>query len=146
MPKVSAVPVLTSANQLLNMPPADYMNQLQLDFFKGLLQDLKREANEHILLIRQEMALPSDEADELDRATAEDETRQRMRIAEREYLLMKKIDKAMTRIENHDYGCCEVSGIEIGLERLLARPTTEYSAIEKERLEELERCFTKSRY
>lgn len=146
MPKVSAAPVLTSANQLLNMPPADYMNQLQLDFFKGLLQGLKGEASEHILVIRQEMALPSDEADELDRATAEDDNRQRMRIAEREYLLMKKIDKAMIRIENHDYGYCEVSGVEIGLERLLARPTTEYSAVEKERLEELERCFSKSRY
>ena len=146
MAKVSVAPVLTSTNQLLNMPPADYMNALQLGFFKQLLLDFKREANEHILLIRQEMALPSDEADELDRATAEDESRQRMRIAEREYLLMKKIDKAMTRIENSDYGYCEVSGEAIGLERLLARPTTEYSAVEKERLEELERCFSKSRY
>ena len=146
MVKVSAAPVLTSANQLLKMPSADYMNELQLDFFKQLLLDLKREASKHIDMIREEIALPSDEADELDRATAEDETRQRMRIAEREYLLMKKIDKALTRIENHDYGYCEVSGMEIGLKRLLARPTTEYSAVEKERLEELERCFSKSRY
>ena len=90
MAKVSAAPVLTSANELLKMPSADYMNELQLDFFKQLLLSLKREASEHIDMIRGEIALPSDEADELDRATAEDETRQRMRIAEREYLLMKK--------------------------------------------------------
>ena len=68
-----------------------------------------------------------------------------MRIAEREYLLMRKIDKALERIEQKDYGYCEASGVEIGLARLLARPTTEYSFDEKARRETLERCYAKSR-
>src|SRR5690606_34404775 len=82
--------------------------------------------SEHTKTIKQEIAYPVSEADELDRALFEEKKRQRMRIAEREYFLLRKIDKALERIERHDYGYCEASGIGIGLERLLARPTTEY--------------------
>lgn len=68
-----------------------------------------------------------------------------MRIAEREYYLMRKIDKALERIEDGSYGYCEASGVEIGLQRLLARPTTEFSTEEKTRQEQLERNFSKTR-
>jgi len=134
-----------SRAQLLAMPAFSYMNDVQLGFFKRLLLDLKRQTGEHIETIKQEIAVPLTEADELDRAIAEEENRQRMRIAEREYFLLRKIDKALDRIERKDYGYCDASGVEIGLERLLARPTTEYSTEEKARQEELERNFSKHR-
>jgi DnaK suppressor protein len=118
---------------------------VQLDFFRALLLDLKRQTSEHIETIKQEIASPATEADELDRALLEEENRQRMRIAEREYYLLRKIDKALDRIERGEYGYCEASGMEIGLQRLLARPTTEYSAEEKARQEQLERNYTKLR-
>ncbi len=144
-PKISTPKAPLTAADLLQMPASDYMNEVQLAFFKQLLLDLKRQTGEHIETIKQEIAAPSTEADELDRALAEEENRQRMRIAEREYFLMRKIDKALDRIERQDYGYCEASGVEIGLERLLARPTTEYSTEEKARQEELERNFSKQR-
>jgi DnaK suppressor protein len=118
---------------------------VQLAFFRQVLLELKQATSEHIETIKQEIAAPSTEADELDRALLEEENRQRMRIAEREYFLLRKIDKALDRIERKDYGYCEASGVEIGLERLLARPTTEYSTEEKTRQEELERNFSKQR-
>ena len=36
--------------------------------------------------------------------------------------LINKIDQALTRIENKEYGFCVVSGEEIGIKRLEARP------------------------
>nr|WP_324258248.1 TraR/DksA C4-type zinc finger protein [Cellvibrio fontiphilus] len=137
-------PAMTAA-KLLKMPASAYMNEVQLDFFRALLLDLKRQTSEHIETIKQEIASPATEADELDRALLEEENRQRMRIAEREYYLLRKIDKALDRIERGEYGYCEASGMEIGLQRLLARPTTEYSAEEKARQEQLERNYTKLR-
>lgn len=134
-----------TAEKLLKMPASDYMGEAQLEFFRALLLDLKQQTSEHIEVIKQEIAAPSSEADELDRALLEEENRQRMRIAEREYFLLRKIDKALDRIERGEYGYCEASGMEIGLQRLLARPTTEYSAEEKARQEQLERNYTKQR-
>lgn len=134
-----------TAEKLLKMPSSAYMNYQQLAFFRSLLLDMKRETSEHIETIKQEIAAPMSEADELDRALFEEENRQRMRIAEREYYLLRKIDKALDRLDRNDYGYCEASGVEIGLQRLLARPTTEYSAEEKARQEQLERNFSKQR-
>ncbi len=132
--------------KLLRMPAKDYMSPEQLAFFKHQLLTLKQQTSEHIETIKQEIAGSQlREADELDRAHAEEDNRQRMRIAEREYYLMRKIDKALERIEDRSYGYCEASGIEIGLQRLLARPTTELSTEEKARQEQLERNFSKVR-
>ncbi len=132
---------LTEA-ELLSMPASDYMNDAQLAYFKHLLLTIKTETADHIETIKQEVAEPLREADELDRAAHEEEYRQRMRIAEREFFLMRKIDKALERIENKDYGYCEMSGVEIGLKRLLLRPTTELCTEEKNRQEQIERNFS----
>lgn len=142
---LSATRIPLTAAELLQMPAADYMSAAQLAFFRQLLLDLKQQTAEHIEAIKQEIAAPSTDADELDRALWEEESRQRMRIAEREFFLLRKIDKALDRIEQGDYGYCEASGVEIGLARLLARPTTEFSTEEKARQEELERSFSKQR-
>lgn len=73
-----ARPASLTAAELLQMPAADYMNDVQLAFFRHLLLDLKRQTSEHIETIKHEIAAPSVEADELDRAMAEEENRQRM--------------------------------------------------------------------
>jgi DnaK suppressor protein len=46
-----------------------------------------------------------------------------LRNRDRERKLIKKINETITKIDNGDYGYCESCGIEIGLERLQARPT-----------------------
>ena len=46
-----------------------------------------------------------------------------LRTRDRERKLIKKIEEAIEKVENDDYGYCDVCGIEIGIRRLEARPT-----------------------
>jgi DnaK suppressor protein len=140
-----AEPSLTEA-RLLRMPEKDYMNTQQREFFRQRLLELKRETQESIEAIKQDIAHGERESDELDRAHAEEENRQRMRIAERHYFLLRKIDKSLLRIAEGSYGYCEITGDAIGLQRLLLRPTAELCAEEKARQELLERNFSQQRH
>ena len=60
-------------------------------------------------------------------------------MRDRERKLLKKINTALTRVENGEYGWCLETGEPIGLARLLARPTAEYSIEAQERHEKLEK-------
>ncbi len=64
-------------------------------------------------------------ADPNDRATQEEEFSLELRTRDRERKLMAKIDESLNRIDAGDYGICEECGIDIGIERLKARPTAE---------------------
>ena len=61
------------------------------------------------------------------------------RVRDRERKLLKKIHSALARIESGDYGWCLETGDPIGLPRLLARPTAEYSIEAQERHEQKEK-------
>ena len=58
-----------------------------------------------------------------DRATQETEFSLELRTRDRERKLIKKIEEAISTLENGDYGFCESCGIDIGIRRLEARPT-----------------------
>lgn len=62
--------------------------------------------------------------DPTDRATLESDRNFMLRIRDREHKLIKKIKKALERIENGTFGVCESCGEEISIERLKARPVT----------------------
>lgn len=47
-----------------------------------------------------------------------------LRIRDRERKLIFKIQEALQRLENGEYGVCEQCGEEIGIGRLKARPVT----------------------
>ena len=64
-------------------------------------------------------------ADPNDRATQEEEFSLELRTRDRERKLMAKIDESLNRIDSGEYGICEECGIEIGINRLKARPTAE---------------------
>ncbi|KUJ85037.1 RNA polymerase-binding protein DksA [Microbulbifer flavimaris] len=132
--------------ELLQMPAADYMNEQQLDFFKHRLQQLHEETAAEVAAAREAVATTDlAAADELDRAAAEEENRQRLRFAERKYYLLRKIQRSLDKIEDGSYGYCEISGDPIGLQRLLLRPTAELSFEEKSRQEQKEKSFRKNR-
>lgn len=59
-----------------------------------------------------------------DQASVEIDRNFMLRLRGREQKLLKKIDSAIERIENENFGTCEVCGEEIGIKRLLARPVT----------------------
>ena len=60
--------------------------------------------------------------DDLDIAVAEQENTMTLRMAERDNKLLVKINAALERIENGTFGYSVISGDEIGLSRMLARP------------------------
>ena len=71
--------------------------------------------------------------------SAEEHRQWQLRMLEREKKLLDKIDEALDRIANGDYGYCEETGEPIGLRRLLLRPTATLSIEAKERQEQMER-------
>ena len=80
-------------------------------------------------------------ADPTDRASHEAERSFELRIRDREHKLIKKIKKALERIENKTFGICEVCEEPISLERLKARPVTTQCIDCKKREEDMEKAL-----
>ena len=133
------------AQQLLAMPEEAYMNDEQLAFFQRRLLAERAEVETHLEEVRKAIADNERSGDDLDRAAVEEELRLLLRQADRETRLLRKIAKALRRIEEGDYGYCEETGQPIGLRRLLLRPTAELCLEAKERQELREHHFSKSR-
>ena len=102
----------------------EYMNSDQLAHFMDILQNWRQELMEEVDRTVHHM---QDEAanfpDPADRATQEEEFSIELRTRDRERKLIRKIDKTIELIEQDDYGFCDTCGVEIGLQRLEARPT-----------------------
>lgn len=82
---------------------------------------------------------PDDFPDEIDTASSEINLAFTGRLRERERGLLAKIDAALEKIEQGEYGACEKCGEEIGLKRLEARPVAELCIDCKAEQERLER-------
>jgi DnaK suppressor protein len=74
--------------------------------------------------------------DEQDQATAEQEITMNLRMSERNTNLLQKINAALDRIENGTYGYSVISGDEIGIQRMLARPLATMTIEEQEEYEQ----------
>jgi DnaK suppressor protein len=115
----------------------EYMSARQLTHFRKLLDDWKGELSQDIDRTVHTM---QDEAtifaDPNDRASQESDMALELRNRDRERKLIKKIDETIYKIEAGDYGYCEACGVEIGLQRLQARPTAS-KCIDCKTLEEL---------
>jgi DnaK suppressor protein len=77
--------------------------------------------------------------DPTDRALLESNRNFQLRIREREGKLLKKIQEALSRLDDGTFGVCEECGEEIGVERLRVRPVTTLCIACKTRLEAIER-------
>ena len=119
---------LLTEEQLRAAPDSDYMNSDQLAFFRQYLVDLHESTRERIQEVKKEMLNPPEFSDHSDRASWEEQCALSMRIVDREQKLLPKIQQAMERIRLGSYGYCEETGEPIGIPRLLARPTAEFSA------------------
>lgn len=102
----------------------EYMNEKQLAHIENILlawrQSLMEEVDRTVTHMKDEAANFPDPSD---RASQEEEFSIELRTRDRERKLIKKIEDALERIKNDDFGYCEACGIEIGLKRLEARPT-----------------------
>jgi len=118
----------------------DYMNPDQQDYFRRLLQQWKKlilSASADTLSQLQEG--PLREPDLNDRASSETDWGIELRTRDRQRKLITKIDSALRRIEEGEYGYCEVSGEPIGLGRLIARPIATMTVEAQEAHERRER-------
>ena len=126
--------VLT-AEEILKMPEDDPMNAQQLEFFRRRLTDLEKElranADQTTVNLRETTVVP----DPADRATIEEEHALELRTRDRERKLLKKVQAAIKRIDDGDYGYCEETGDPIGVARLMARPTATLSLEAQQRRE-----------
>ncbi|MEM8725265.1 MAG: RNA polymerase-binding protein DksA [Pseudomonadota bacterium] len=101
----------------------EYMNETQQHYFRVLLIEWKRsilDAADQTLQSLQDG--PIREADLNDRASSETDWGIELRTRDRQRKLISKIDSALRRIDEGEYGYCEVTGDPIGLRRLIARP------------------------
>jgi len=122
------IDVLSKAKRAIgdNIPTDDepYMSPAHLDYFRKLLQEWKKsihDASADTLAQLQEDG-PFRDADPNDRASNETEWGIELRRSDRQRKLINKIDSALRRIDEGEYGYCEVTGEPIGLGRLIARP------------------------
>ncbi|HET8941453.1 MAG TPA: RNA polymerase-binding protein DksA [Rudaea sp.] len=101
----------------------EYMGPRHLAYFRAKLQkwreELVEESKQTIDNLRDEVR---DVGDEAERATRETENSLELRTRDRYRKLIAKIDKALKRIEEGQYGYCEETDEDIGIQRLEARP------------------------
>ncbi|MFP8778580.1 RNA polymerase-binding protein DksA [Hydrogenophaga sp. RWCD_12] len=125
-----------------SMPDSEYMNDVQLAFFRRKLSQLKDDmlanAGETTEHLREDTVVVPDPAD---RATIEEEHALELRTRDRERKLLKKIEQAIARIDSGDYGYCEETGEAIGVGRLMARPTASLSLEAQQRRELKQKMF-----
>jgi DnaK suppressor protein len=96
---------------------ADFRKTLQ-----GRLTDLLDEADQAVKDISESNADVS--SDPTDQAVQELDRNRLLRLKDRERKLIRKIEKAIVKIEDGSYGECEACNAEIGENRLQARPMT----------------------
>ena len=100
------------------------MNKEKLKKFKKVFEAQRKNILFNDRIVREDFGVNSDDRyDELDQATTDIEQSMRMRLRNREVLYIKKVDEALTRIEDGVFGLCEVCEEDIELRRLEARPT-----------------------
>lgn len=119
---------LLTEKQILKAKKSDYMNDDQLAFFRERLLELHHSTMQQIEDARKQMVSPMNFSDPSDRATSEEQSNLALRIVDRKQKLLPKIQQSLERIRSGDYGYCLETGEPIGIPRLIARPTAEYSA------------------
>ncbi len=137
--KVSGVIVPPDYNP--HKDKGEFMNPVMLAYFKQLLlkwrTDLIRESEHTIRETLQETELQ--QPDLADRASAETDHALELRTRDRERKLISKINQALERIEEGEYGYCEETGEPISIARLIARPNATLSLEAQERHERMEK-------
>ena len=102
------------------------LSQKDLKRFKKSLEDSRKAIIENARkTMEEESNFDTDDLpDEIDQASSEYAQSMAFRLRDREKFLLKKIEKALQRIEEGTFGMCERCEELITLKRLEARPVT----------------------
>ncbi len=117
-----------------------FMNERQLEYFRRKLlnwkADLLDESRTTVTALQDGTRSIPDVAD---RASEETDRALELRTRDRQRKLITKIDAALRRIDEGEYGYCEVTGDPISLKRLDARPIATMTLEAQERHERREK-------
>lgn len=117
-----------------------FMNSRQQAYFRGKLiawkDEILRESQDTLQTLQNESLR---EPDVTDRASSETDWSLELRTRDRQRKLIAKIDAALRRIDEGEYGYCEVTGEPISLARLEARPIATMTVEAQERHERNEK-------
>ena len=108
----------------------EFMNPVMLEYFRQKLlawrQELVSGSNETIKEMQEHNL---QKPDLTDRASAETDHALELRTRDRERKLISKINEALEKISDGEYGYCEETGEPITVKRLEARPIATYSPV-----------------
>lgn len=118
-----------------------FMNPTMLEYFRQSLINWREELIKESEATIQETLQTTElqKPDLADRASAETDHALELRTRDRERKLISKINKALERIEEDEYGYCEETGEPISIARLKARPIATLSLEAQERHERMEK-------
>jgi DnaK suppressor protein len=117
-----------------------FMNERHLEYFRRKLMTWKNDLlDESKLTIEGLQDSSRSIPDIADRASEETDRALELRTRDRQRKLVAKIDAALRRIEEGEYGYCEETGDPISLKRLDARPIATLSLEAQERHERREK-------
>ena len=118
------------------------MDEKNIAYFKNLLTERLNDLLSHADDTVTGMTVPKENfADPTDRASHEANRNFELRIRDREHKLIKKVKKALKRIEKDTFGICETCGEDISMPRLKARPVTTQCIECKTREEVMEKAL-----
>lgn len=117
-----------------------FMNERQLEYFRRKLLTWKAELlGDSKQTIGALQTTTRNIPDITDRASEETDRALELRTRDRQRKLVSKIDAALRRIDEGEYGYCTDTGVPISLKRLDARPIATLSLEAQERHERRER-------
>ncbi len=134
--------ILTIPENYIPSEKEPFMNKKQLLYFKIKLEKWRTivlEDSEKTRDNLQNNSVP--EADIADRASTETDRALELRTRDRQRKLLAKIDAALVRIKEGNYGYCTETGEPISLKRLDARPIALLSINAQVRHEKHERSY-----
>jgi DnaK suppressor protein len=121
-------------------PGEEFMNPRQQAYFREKLlawkDSILRESRETLNQLQTDTMR---EPDITDRASSETDWSIELRTRDRQRKLISKIEAAIRRIDEGEYGYCEVTGEPISLARLEARPIATMTVEAQERHERNEK-------
>ncbi|HID68213.1 MAG TPA: RNA polymerase-binding protein DksA [Roseibacterium sp.] len=117
-----------------------FMNDLQVEYFRRKLQNWRDELlDESRSTVTTLQDGTRNIPDVTDRASEETDRALELRTRDRQRKLIAKIDQALCRVEEGEFGYCSVTGEPISLKRLDARPIATLSLEAQERHERREK-------
>jgi len=124
------------------MAKAKQLSKKELKHFKEILEERRKQVTELVEDTRHQVGFDREDLpDEVDLATTESGQAMSLMLRDRERVLLRKIEKSLTKIDAGTYGQCENCNDPIEVKRLEARPVTDYCILCKEEQEQMERSF-----